>query len=43
LLAADYGRVINALKVAIDNLNTSARDAVLGKNAIRLYKLTTAS
>lgn len=39
LLAADYGRVINALKLAVENLNPSDKDAVLGKNATRLYKL----
>ncbi len=40
LLAADYGRVIRALKLAINDLDSDAKDAVLGVNAARVYRLS---
>jgi L-fuconolactonase len=39
LLAAGYDRVINALKVAIQELDGPSRDAVLGATAVRVYGL----
>lgn len=41
LLAADYVRVIDALKQTIRSLDTKAKDAVLGDTAVRVYRLTT--
>lgn len=40
LLAADYGRVINALKLVINDLDSDAKKAVLGENAARVYRLS---
>ena len=39
LMAADYGRVIDALKFAIKELNPDEKNAVLGGNATRVYGL----
>jgi L-fucono-1,5-lactonase len=39
LLAADYGRVFNALRVALDDLDPAEKEGVLGENAVRLYRL----
>jgi predicted TIM-barrel fold metal-dependent hydrolase len=39
LLAAAYNKVINALRVAIQDQDQAARDAVLGGTALRVYGL----
>jgi L-fuconolactonase len=39
LLAADYRQVVNALKLALEDLDPSEQHAVLGENAVRLYRL----
>ena len=39
LLAADYGRVFSALKLALDGLDPTEKREVLGENAVRVYRL----
>ena len=39
LLAADYGRVIAALRDALEDLDPAMRGAVFGDNAVRVYRL----
>ncbi len=39
LLAADYGRVIDALKLTIEDLDSNSKAAILGENAVRIYRL----
>jgi L-fuconolactonase len=41
LLAADYQRVVDTLKLTIEDLNPNARAGVLGENAERAYRLST--
>jgi len=40
LMAAPYGRVVEALRYAVSDLKREERDAVFGGNAIRVYGLT---
>jgi L-fuconolactonase len=39
LLAAPYGRVVDALRYSVSDLKPAERDAVFGGNAIRVYRL----
>jgi L-fuconolactonase len=39
LLAADYGEVLGLARAALDDLDDAERAAVLGGNALRLYRL----
>ena len=39
LLAAEYAQVIETLRVAIEDLQSTAQSAVLGDNAVRVYGL----
>jgi L-fuconolactonase len=39
LVAADYGEVLGLLRAALGDLDEAERDAVLGGNALRLYRL----
>ncbi len=39
LLAADYKQVVSALKSTLEELDPSEQHAVLGENAVRLYRL----
>jgi L-fuconolactonase len=39
LLAASYGRVLDVLRYALRNLDPAAREAVMGGNAVRIYRL----
>lgn len=41
LLAADYQRVVDTLKLTIEDLNPNARAGVLGENVERAYRLST--
>lgn len=41
LLAADYQRVVDTLKLTIEDLNPKARAGVLGENVERAYRLST--
>jgi L-fuconolactonase len=43
LLAAPYGRVVDALQYSVSDLKPAERDAVFGGNAIRVYRLKAAS
>jgi L-fuconolactonase len=40
LLAATYGQVIDALRYALNDVDAAATEAVMGGNAIRVYRLT---
>jgi predicted TIM-barrel fold metal-dependent hydrolase len=39
LVAADYGAVLELVLAALDGLDDAERDAVLGGNATRVYRL----
>jgi L-fuconolactonase len=39
LLAASYGRVIDVLRETLPDLGPAATEAVMGGNAIRVYRL----